>query len=255
MSKVGGESWDPGSARASTPVPPGAFGPPDHQGLVAGEAKADARLGKGERTRRKLLAAAEEIFGAVGYHDASIVKITEAANVAQGTFYLYFSSKREIFDEVVIDLNQRIRHAMSEAARGATTRLEAERLGFAGFFRFTSQHPALYRVIRQAEFVSPKVLRYHYETIVDHYAPFLADAMDTGEVSRGDPTVLAWSLAAVGEAVGMRWILWNEERVVPPQVFEEMMAIIARMLGGASMLAPSGEHDVGVTAPPEEHEP
>ena len=31
----------------------------------------------------------------LGYHDASIVKITEAAGVAQGTFYLYFASKKE----------------------------------------------------------------------------------------------------------------------------------------------------------------
>ena len=92
-----------------------------------------------------------------------------------------------VFDEVVLDLNQRIRHAMSDAARGAPTRLEAERLGFAGFFRFTAEHPALYRVIRQAEFVSPRVLRNHYETITGHYAPFLEEAMSTGEVSSGDP--------------------------------------------------------------------
>lgn len=219
-------------ARASTAVPAGAIGPPD---LVGGAPSTErARGAKGERTRRKLLEAAEAIFGEVGYHEASIVKITEAADVAQGTFYLYFSSKREIFDEVVLDLNQRIRRAMSDAARGATTRLESERLGFAGFFRFTSEHPALYRVIRQAEFVSPKVLRHHYETITSHYAPFLADAMATGEVSMGDPAVLAWALASVGETVGLRWILWNEERAVPPQVFEEMMAIIARMLGGST---------------------
>ncbi len=218
-------------------VPPGALGPPDLVEAAEDGERSSARRGKGERTRRKLLEAAEEVFGAVGYHDASIVKITEAADVAQGTFYLYFESKRQIFDEVVLDLNQRIRRAMSDAARGATTRLEAERLGFAGFFRFTAEHPALYRVIRQAEFVSPRVLRNHYETITGHYAPFLEEAMKTGEVSPGDPMVLAWSLAAVGEIIGLRWILWNEEGEVPPEVFEEMMAIIARMLGGSGAAA------------------
>ncbi|MGH9020923.1 MAG: TetR/AcrR family transcriptional regulator, partial [Acidimicrobiales bacterium] len=175
---------------AEVPVRPGALGPPDLDG--DGEERAAAhRERKGQRTRRKLLEAAEQAFGEVGYHDTSIVKITAAADVAQGTFYLYFDSKRQIFDEVVADLNLRVRHAMSEAARGATTRLEAESLGFAGFFRFTSEHPALYRVIRQAEFVSPRALRNHYETIVGNYAPFLRDAMETGEVSAGDPLVLA----------------------------------------------------------------
>ncbi len=215
-------------------LPPGALGPPDFGPAAADLELPEPRRGKGERTRRKLLEGAELVFGAVGYHDASIVKITEAADVAQGTFYLYFASKRQIFDEVVADLNQRVRRAMSEAARGATSRLEAERLGFAGFFRFTSQHPALYRVIRQAEFVSPQALRNHYETILGHYAPFLEEAMGTGEVVPGDPLVLAWALAAVGEAVGLRWILWNEDQEIPPEVFEEMMAIIARMLGASA---------------------
>jgi hypothetical protein len=39
---------------------------------------------KGSRTRQRILDAAERVFG---YHDASIVRITEAAGVAQGTFY------------------------------------------------------------------------------------------------------------------------------------------------------------------------
>jgi len=70
---------------------------------------------KGLNTRRKLLDAAEQVFGDLGYVEASIVKITEAAGVGQGTFYLYFDSKQAIFDELVRDLNQRVRHAMKEA--------------------------------------------------------------------------------------------------------------------------------------------
>jgi AcrR family transcriptional regulator len=189
---------------------------------------------KGERTRRKLLEAAEQVLVTYDYHDASIAKITEAAGVAQGTFYLYFSGKKDIFDEVVAELNRKVRHAMTEAARGATSRLEAERLGFAGFFRFTREHPALYRVIRQAEFVSPSALRNHYEKIAEGYFTPLQDAMATGEVAPGDPMILAWSLMAVGEAIGMRWIVWDEAKEVPPEVFDEMMKIITRMLGGSS---------------------
>jgi AcrR family transcriptional regulator len=45
---------------------------------------------RGLDTRRRVLDAAEQVFGEYGYHDASMVKITEAAGVAQGTFYLYF---------------------------------------------------------------------------------------------------------------------------------------------------------------------
>ena len=85
---------------------------------------------RGARTRTRLLEAAEDVFAKVGYHEASIVKITEAAGVAMGTFYLYFRSKKEIFDELLRDLNRRVRHAMSEASAQGSTRLEQEVLGF-----------------------------------------------------------------------------------------------------------------------------
>jgi len=187
--------------------------------------------GKGARTRRRLLQAAEQVFAELGYHDASIVKITEAAGVAQGTFYLYFSGKQEIFDVLVEDLNTRLRHAMSQASARGRTRLEAERLGFGAFFRFTAEHPALYRVIRQAEFVSPKMLRLHYDRLAEGYIAGLRRASERGEIAIGDPVVTAWALMAVGEMVGMRWILWGEDGQVPPDVFSETMAFVARALG------------------------
>ena len=67
---------------------------------------------RGLDTRRRLLDAAEQVFAALGYHEASVVKITDAAGVAAGTFYLYFDSKKAIFDELVRDLNRRVGRAV-----------------------------------------------------------------------------------------------------------------------------------------------
>ncbi len=190
---------------------------------------------RGERTRRKLLEAAEQVFAELGYHEASIVKITEAAGVGQGTFYLYFASKKAVFDEVVLDLNARVRHAMTEASDGGRTRAERELLGFGAFFRFTAEHPALYRIVRQAEFVSPETLQLHYERLTEGYVQGLRAAMDAGEVAAGDPEVLAWSLMGIGELVGMRWILWNGSSEMPEPVFDELARIIVRALGARDL--------------------
>jgi AcrR family transcriptional regulator len=189
------------------------------------------RPGRGDRSRRRILAAAERLFAELGFHAASIVKITEAAGVAQGTFYLYFESKQAVFQEVLLDLNRRVRHAMAEGTRDATTRAEAERGGFAGFFRFTAEHPALYRVIRQAEFVAPELLERHYATIAAGYVDGLRTAMAKGEIAPADPEVVAWALMAVGEMIGMRWVLWPKAERIPPAVFEETMAFVTRALG------------------------
>lgn len=189
------------------------------------------RTSRGERTRAKLVAAAEQVFADLGYAEASIVKITEAAGVGQGTFYLYFDSKLAIFDELVEDLNRRVRHAMTEGAAGAPTRLAAEREGFRAFFRFTADHPALYRVIRQAEFVSPGALRLHYERIVSGYIEGLRQARADDEIGDVDPEVAAWVLMGIGEMVGMRWVLWDSTSEVPDAVFDEVMRLIAGALG------------------------
>ena len=190
---------------------------------------------RGERTRRRLLEAAERIFAELGYHDASIVKITEAAGVGQGTFYLYFDSKKAVFDELVLDLNARVRHAMTEAAARGETRAEKELYGFGAFFRFTAEHPALYRIIRQAEFVSPETLHLHYERLTSGYTTGLRQAMEAGEVAEGDAEVLAWSLMGIGELVGMRWILWNGAEGMPEAVFDELARIIVRTLGARDL--------------------
>jgi AcrR family transcriptional regulator len=184
---------------------------------------------RGVETRQRLLAAAEQVFGELGYHDASIVKITEVAGVGQGTFYLYFRSKLEVFDELVRDLNRRIRHAMTVAAEQASNRLEAELLGFQGYFEFAAQHPGLYKIIRQSAFVSPDIFRYHYDRVSEPYVEALREAMDRGETGPIDPEVTAWALMAIGEMAGMRWIVWGDGEV-PERVAAELARIIRCVL-------------------------
>jgi AcrR family transcriptional regulator len=185
---------------------------------------------RGTRTRQRVLEAAEAVFAEHGYHDASVVKITEAAGVGQGTFYLYFASKQDVFDELVRDLNRRVRHAMKEASAQGKTRLEAERLGFRAYFRFTAEHPALYRIIRQAEFVSPKMLRYHYDRLSSGYVEALREASDRGHIADLDPEVAAWALMGMGELIGMRWILWEEASEMPDEVLAELDRLIRCVL-------------------------
>ena len=192
---------------------------------------------RGEATRRRILAAAEHVFADLGYHEASIVKITEHAGVGLGTFYLYFDGKQQVFEELVIDLNRRVRRSMAEAMAGATDRISAERAGFEGFFRFTAAHPALYRVVREAEFVSPETLRLHYTRIVEGYEAGLRAAQADGDVDAAlDPEVTAWALMGAGELIGMRYLLWERgadgapPAEMPASVIDDMARFIRNAL-------------------------
>ena len=58
---------------------------------------------KREDRREALKAAAAEVFAADGYHAAKVSQIVERVGVAQGTFYLYYESKQQIFGELLSD--------------------------------------------------------------------------------------------------------------------------------------------------------
>ena len=54
-----------------------------------------------QERRRQIMAAAKAVFADAGYHGASIHAIIERAQIARGTFYLYFESKAAVFDSIL----------------------------------------------------------------------------------------------------------------------------------------------------------
>lgn len=62
-------------------------------------------LTKGQRTRARLLEAARRVFEEHGYLDARIVDIAAEAGIAVGSFYTYFSSKEDLFRDLIQEVN------------------------------------------------------------------------------------------------------------------------------------------------------
>jgi len=54
-----------------------------------------------QKRKEQILAIAADIFAKKGYHETGVADIIEQAGIARGTFYLYFSSKRQVFTEVM----------------------------------------------------------------------------------------------------------------------------------------------------------
>ena len=200
---------------------------------------------RGEATRRRLLDAAEEVFGEMGYYEASVSEITRRAGVAQGTFYIYFHSKRETFVELVEDIGERLRTATSAAIVGVTDRIEAERKGFEAFFRFVYKHRRIYRIVEEAGRVAPEAAREYYRRIGVGYERGLAAAMGTGQLhpaSAEGVEGLAYALMGIGHFLALRWIIWPGEAgeidqsasqspaTIPDTVFETVMGFMARGL-------------------------
>jgi len=64
--------------------------------------------------KQLLLDAALDVFSENGYWATKISDIVAKANVAQGTFYLYFKNKEELFKEMLLDINNESKKEMQE---------------------------------------------------------------------------------------------------------------------------------------------
>ncbi|MFH8572517.1 TetR/AcrR family transcriptional regulator [Streptomyces sp. NPDC017993] len=106
------------------------------------------------RTRNALITAAREVFERDGYLDARITDITQAANVASGSFYTYFNSKEEIFQALVEMVQEEMLHPHLRERTGITdTRqlIDAANREYLRAYRRNARLMALFEQVAQID--------------------------------------------------------------------------------------------------------
>jgi len=84
-----------------------------------GEAASSTRTQRRrQRTRERIVRAAERLMRQRGVDAVSIQDITEAADIGHGSFYLHFKSKTEVLRPLIDQLAQRIHEQVDRATHG-----------------------------------------------------------------------------------------------------------------------------------------
>ena len=112
---------------------------------------------RGARTRAALVAAARQVFEKNGYIDVNVGDIAKRARVAHGTFYTYFTSKEEIFAEVVQALLadfQRIAHDEPPVSGEVSERIERANRGYIRAYQANARMMA---VLEQVATFNPRL--------------------------------------------------------------------------------------------------
>ncbi|GAB1377885.1 TetR/AcrR family transcriptional regulator [Pararhodobacter aggregans] len=187
------------------------------------------RTRRGQDTREGILRAAEAVIGELGFAAASIADITRRAGIAQGTFYIYFQSKDEVFRELVIEMGKLTRAFLAEAVADAPDRLTAERRGLRAFLGFVGTRPTLYNIVMEARFVAPDAYRQYYTTFARGYGQNLAAAVREGEIREGDAEIRAWALMGMAITLGERFGIWEGEADLD-RIVEEVFDMLERGL-------------------------
>jgi AcrR family transcriptional regulator len=172
-----------------------------------------------ERVRLALFDAAARVVGEHGYADASISRITEAAGVAQGTFYNYFASRQDLLEQLLPALGEEMLAYIAAEVRGTSDEVEREERRFAAFFNFLQRRPAFFRILNEAELFAPKGFRTHFTNIADSYLTALRHAHARGALpgfTEEELEPLVFLLVAMRSYTSMRYAYTEGGGVQPP---------------------------------------
>ncbi|MBN8963603.1 MAG: TetR/AcrR family transcriptional regulator [Rhizobiales bacterium] len=139
---------------------------------------------KREQTREALMEAAAVIIAEQGFAAATLVRITERANIALGTFYNYFESTDALFAELMDSYGSRLRSSIKASVPANAGFFEREEAAFRAWFKFLHQHPFFVRVLNEAEIFSPDAFERYFESITGGYRRILKHSASTGEIRK-----------------------------------------------------------------------
>lgn len=191
---------------------------------------------RGVETQERILRAAEDCFAEKGYYQTVISDITGRADLAPGTFYIYFEDKLSVFRYLMTELSHRLKARIRTALEGCRTRLEIEERGAREFFGFVAEHKGLFRIVWDAQFVDKDAFKAYYEGFANAYARRLAEARDRGEVADVDLTALSYSLIGIVNFIALKYSVFDGG-AVPESAVRTVVALLAN---GAIKQPPQG---------------
>ena len=201
------------------------------------------RAQKAIENRQKLLRAAFDVIGEHGYAGASVTRIVERAGVAQGTFYLYFASRQDLFDQLLpeagIEALAFIRAAITDSPDFVT--MEAR--GLRAFFEYVARQPAYFRVFTEAEVAALAAYAAYTADRTGRFLDRLTAAWRRGEApgySRRELGVLTQVMLAARTYLFHEYARVDGGKVAPPPpwVVSAYLKFIRRALA-----APAGDAD------------
>lgn len=204
------------------------------------EKKRVPRAKKVEMTRQKLLDAAIRVVGRDGYSGITVRKVTSRAGLAHGTFYNYFHSDQELFDQLLPHLGQQLFEYLDSRLEGAGGFLGNQELILVATDEFIRDTPAFYRVMTEAEAFAPRAFRVYISNMVEWFiSNLIADdgARSLQGMDRQKLETLLLMVVASNHYLNMRFGEWMEDLPSVPGWAVETFGQFVR--GG--MLAVAGQ--------------
>ena len=104
------------------------------------------RLPASER-RAQLLDVAMTVFAANGYHGTSMNGVAKAAGVTKPVLYQHFTSKRDLYLELIEDVADRLANEVVRAAKAANSNYQSTVDALCAYFSFVEQNQREFQLL------------------------------------------------------------------------------------------------------------
>lgn len=185
-----------------------------------------------EQRRAQILAVATQVFAEKGYHDARIDDIVVRAGIARGTFYLYFSDKRAIFEELINSFLLRLNDAIEriELADDAPRHMNELTANLRRVFALFAANPEMARILLSTTVGHDAEFDRRLQGFYDEITALLARALEQGEaaglVRPGDARLRAFCITGIVRECLSQVILRRAD-ATPDALVEALLDLVA----------------------------
>ena len=166
--------------------------------------------------RKQLLAAAQQVFVAQGYHAAAMDDIAERAGVSKPVLYQHFPGKLELY-LALLDTHCDAMVDKIRAAMAATTdNKERVRGAVQAYFDFVDHEGEAFRLVFESDLRNDPAVRQRVERVERGCIAAITDTImgDTG-VSRARAELLASGLVGAAETAARFWLAGGRQVAKP----------------------------------------
>ncbi len=181
----------------------------------------------GKATFQLIVDTAINVFYEKGYHSTTIKDITNTANIAAGTFYLYFKNKLVLYKYILSQFQHDIRRVIAEKVHDVDDRFEKEKVGIKTFIEYAIRNPHSYNIIWESLYIDKKLFVDYYSNFARRYERGLKKSIEDGEMYDVDTELVSYILMGVANFIGLKVLLnLGDNNDDVDQVVENVMNII-----------------------------
>lgn len=181
---------------------------------------------KAQRTRQKILEAARAVFAERGFAKATAEEISTKAGVGYGTFYLYFTDKRQALHTILAEVDDQL-YQLGQQGEGPTKlrlglgALAPIKATISGFFDSFKAYADVLKICHELSATDPDFKNQHDKVrgrLVDRIKEHILKGLELGNTRNVDPEIASVAIAGMVETIAIEWFFnnrpWDREKVI-----------------------------------------